>query len=922
MSSGEALPKSSTNEISAAHPPDFRATLDALPVAIYTTDENGIITYYNRAAALLAGREPELGKDRWCVSWRLRRPDGSALPHHQCPMARALKEGKPIRGKELVAVRPDGTTVPLLPYPTPIFNASGALSGAVNLLIDLTERKKSELLASEREAECRRLAERESRYLAAIVESSDDAIVSKDLNGIITSWNQGAERLFGYMADEVLGRPITILMPPAYENEEPRILERIRRGERIDHYETKRRRKDGSLIDISLTISPVRDAEGRIIGASKIARDITERKQAKEVLSIRLREQAALYRLTEKLHRAKDIEEVYEAALDAIQTALACDRASILLFDRSQTMRFVAWRGLSEPYRRAVDGHSPWTSEDKDPEPIFIRDIAEAVISDDLRAVIEAEGIRALGFIPLVTEGKLIGKFMAYYNLPHSFADDEIRMALTIGRQLGFSVQRMRAEQARRLAEEQLRRNEANERARAAELLAIMEAVPASIWIARTPDCSVINGNRSSYELLRLPPDSNLSLSAPPDERPANFRVFSMGEMLKPDELPVQRAARGEEVQNFEEEIRFDDGTSLYLFGNATPLRDSAGEVVGAVAASVDITERKQTEEALQESERRLQLALSAGRMGAWEWNLTTGEVIWSSGLEALHGLEPGAFGGTLADFKRDIHPDDLVAVEHDIASVMETRENYHTVYRIRRADGTVRWMEAFGQFSPHGGGPEKLAGVCMDITERKQAEAQRNLLVAELSHRVKNTLATVTSIARQSFSTNPDVHDAHRSFDARIRALAQTHTRLAEASWSGVSLETILFDELAPYRDENRDNVAFAGPPTMLPPRHALTLGLAAHELATNAAKHGALTVRTGRVSVRWTIDPRDNRLRICWSETGGPSVLEPKHNGFGRLLLERVVASDLGGEVRLEFAPRGLICTIDVPYPVGVSE
>ncbi|RWK56424.1 PAS domain S-box protein [Mesorhizobium sp.] len=252
-----------------------RQILDSLPVAIYTTDQHGTITYFNCAAAELAGREPEVGKDKWCVTFKLFTPDGKELPHDKCPMAIALKENRPVRNQEAIAQRPDGSFFPFLPYPTPIRDEDGNLIGAVNMLLDLTDRQ---------------CAEEARFHLSAIVDSSFDAIVSKDLNTIIKSWNHGAERLFGYTAEEAIGRSVTMLIPADHQDEEPRILERIRRGERVETYETIRQRKDGSLVPVSLTVSPVRNATGHIIGASKIARDITSARENEHRIRMLMRE--------------------------------------------------------------------------------------------------------------------------------------------------------------------------------------------------------------------------------------------------------------------------------------------------------------------------------------------------------------------------------------------------------------------------------------------------------------------------------------------------------------------------------------------------------------------------------------------------------------------------------------------------------
>jgi PAS domain S-box-containing protein len=244
----------------------MRDLLEALPAAVYTTDAEGVITFYNKAAVEMAGRTPPPG-EKWCVTWRLYNTDGTPLPHDECPMAIALKEGRKIRGVEAIAERPDGTRIPFIPYPTPLRDADGKLIGAINMLVDISERKKAEEYA---------------QLLASIVEFSDDAILSKNTQGIIQSWNKSAERLFGYEASEAIGQPITMLLAPDRPDEETIILGKIRRGEHVSHYETVRMRKDGSLVDISLTVSPLKNAWGQIIGASGISRDITERRRQEE----------------------------------------------------------------------------------------------------------------------------------------------------------------------------------------------------------------------------------------------------------------------------------------------------------------------------------------------------------------------------------------------------------------------------------------------------------------------------------------------------------------------------------------------------------------------------------------------------------------------------------------------------------------
>jgi len=249
----------------------LQGLLEKLPAAAYLCDADGLITYFNDHAVRIWGRAPQLNNpaDRFCGSFKLYSSDGKPIAHDECWMALALKTGKEYNGQEIVIECPDRARRTVLAHANPIYDEAGNLQGAVNILVDISDRNRAEEI---------------NALLSAIVESADDAIISKTLDGVVRSWNAGAEQLFGYSAREAIGQSIAIIIPPERLDEERLILSRLRRGERIEHYETVRLSKDGRRLDISLTISPLRDSKGRIIGASKIARDITARKQSEAAL--------------------------------------------------------------------------------------------------------------------------------------------------------------------------------------------------------------------------------------------------------------------------------------------------------------------------------------------------------------------------------------------------------------------------------------------------------------------------------------------------------------------------------------------------------------------------------------------------------------------------------------------------------------
>ncbi|MBG6233903.1 PAS domain S-box-containing protein [Pedobacter sp. CAN_A7] len=272
------------------------------PFASYSCNKEGYVTVFNQAAVELWGRTPEIGKDLYCGSWRIYHPDGKQMQLSDSPMALALKEGRAYDNFLITIERPDRTIKNVMLYARPIFDKNKCQIGTHSILVDVTNMD---------------VTDKKQAILSAIVESTDNAIISKNLDGKVTSWNPGAQQIFGYTESEMVGQSILKIIPADRQTEEIEILDRLKKGERIEHLQTMRLTKSGKEVPISLTISPVRDSWGIIIGASKIARDITEELRIQKAIKKNTQNLEILNALGKVILEKLDVKAVLQKVTDA-----------------------------------------------------------------------------------------------------------------------------------------------------------------------------------------------------------------------------------------------------------------------------------------------------------------------------------------------------------------------------------------------------------------------------------------------------------------------------------------------------------------------------------------------------------------------------------------------------------------------------
>lgn len=418
-------------------PAVLETLLEHSPHGILVCDLDGKLTLHNRAAeSIWAGR---VAADT-CADWsrfRAFHPDGRPYAPSDWALARCLARREVIPTAEVEIERFDGTRAVLLCSAAPIVGADGVLRGALAVFADVTrlhalDTERIRLYGAEQRAR-RQLAENERR-LQQITDAVPALVSFVDRDGRYQFVNSAHERWFGRPKEELLGKTVAeVVGPDAYARIRPH-AEAALAGTPVT-FDGRVPYRDGGARYIEASYVPHRGPDG-VAGYVALVADVSERRQLhEENARARIRAEQ-LYRFAQAVVTAERVEEVFEAALEAIEHALGAGRAAVLIFDRDGALRFRAWRRLSPRYRAEVEGHSPWPRDAVAPAPIIVPDVRTDPAMAAYLPVLEAEGIGALGFFPLVSRGRLVGKFVVYFDAPHAFSPQDVEMATAIGNHL------------------------------------------------------------------------------------------------------------------------------------------------------------------------------------------------------------------------------------------------------------------------------------------------------------------------------------------------------------------------------------------------------------------------------------------------------------------------------------------------------
>lgn len=623
--------------------------------------------------------------------------------------------------------------------------------------------------------------------------------------------------------------------------------------------------------------------------------------------------------------------------------------------------------GMSEGYARAVDGFAIGPTSLAcglaicTGEPVITRDVHDEPLWNPWLWMAEEYGFRGCWSFPIRSaEGKSVGSFAMYFPGPREPTPAENELAATLVHTASIIISRHQEAEERARVTRALCRSEES---LAAELAATQELQRVSVEMVGDQDAralyekivgaatTIMRADGASMQVLH--PERNregelqslvtqgavpMCLQFPDCDR-AGAECTCARTMRSKKRVIAPDVRTCDFLAGLEDRTRYLEAG--ILAAQSTPLITRAGRIVGVLSThwraphepderdlrlldvlarqAADLIERKETERGLRETQENLTAALDASATGTFRWDPETGEFLaFDDSLKRLFGFTPEEPVRRTEDLLGRVHPEDLPKV----ASAMEACRggiNLEIEHRLLLPDGSIRWLYDRAKMIPKADGAGiDLVGACMDITERKHDEERRDLLVAELNHRVKNTLATVQSFAVQTLRNASSLDEGRASFSARLIALSKVHNVLVREQWEAANLREVMADALAAYAgsEGTKARVTYGGVDIRIQPKAALAISMALHELSTNAVKYGALSNSGGRVDVRWRlIDGEKKEFELEWCESGGPFVVPPRRRGFGSRLIEQGLSQDLSGETRLEFRHEGLICTIRAP-------
>ncbi|WP_181017402.1 PAS domain-containing protein [Methylobacterium sp. V23] len=834
-------------------------------------------------------------------------------------------------------------------------------------------------LAEAGEAKALREARASERRRRAIFESARDyAIVVLDLDGNVTDWNEGATEILGWTPEEMLGKPADVFFTPEDREAGIPALEMhsaLTEERGID--ERWHLRKGDGLFWASGEMMALRDEDGAAIGFVKILRDRTEQREAGVALErseMRFRSlvevspqvvwfgdasggitycstywydytglppgevgEASWMGVIHPDHRDR----VRDAWLAAARTQGAyevefplrrADGEYRWFLSRGQPLRdedgrTLSWFGISldihermEAERRfqALTHLSPaiiWFGNPdgslsylndrwyeytgQTPEQALPLGWADAIHPDDLAPLRRTwDDARSRGVL-YDTEARLRGRDGAYrwfLMRAEPLRDEDGRIVGWLGSDSDIH-DRKATEVALHGAQEQLR-------------LAV-EATNLGIF-----DYDLVTG-----ELVW---DARLcALFGLAADAPVTYDTFLAG--LHPDDRAWVDAtvkatldpAGDSSYDIVYRTVGLEDGIERWVAAKGQTFVEG-GRTVRFIGTGRDITTTRRAEQGLRETEERYRLAARATNDAIWDWDLASDHIRWNEAVQTLFGYAGDEVGPSGSWWKSHIHQDDRERVKAGIYAVIDGgAERWTDEYRFLRADGSYAYILDRGYvIRDTEGRAKRMIGAMLDISERKKAEEHQRLLTGELQHRVKNTLTLVQAIASQTMRGSTDVNAMREAFASRLISLGRAHDILTQASWTAAPIEDVVDGSLGVHRQAGPCRIRTSGPGVLLAAKPALSLALALHELATNAAKYGSLSNETGTVDLRWHVVHEGNDPRFCltWAEQGGPPILaQPSRKGFGSRLIERSFAAEVGGEVKLTYSPTGLVCRLE---------